>query len=89
MPAHALVLYGRNVAFEAAAAAIELLGQQDKVDPSEFCAVLDNHVVRVMDEAVSDAGMAWDGGFHVVAQVTFDASMRLAGVRAAKEVLGL
>jgi len=80
---------GGAMAFEAAALYVEALQAQPLVAPEAFAEVLARHIDQEFDRALGDAAEAWQDGLEVVAFVTFEASMRLAGIRAAKEYLGL
>jgi len=84
-----LIRHGKYVAFEAAARSVELLQCQSTIDLAEFCMVLDQAVEVALQEAFADAQQAWSAGHSLVAEVTFNATMQLAGVRAAKQILGI
>lgn len=84
-----LVLRGKYLAFECAATWVETMGMGHQISISKFVEILNAHIDATFPEAYQDAGDAYIAGNPLVAQVTFDASLKICGVRAAKEMMGL
>lgn len=84
-----LLLRGKYLAFECACTWIETMGMGHKISISKFVETLTAHFDAAFPEAYHDAGEAYMAGHALVAEVTFDTSLKLAGVRAAKEVMGI
>ncbi len=77
----------RNIAFDIATLWAETLGQEDALASEEFLCSLNEEVMGTLDEALGDAEKAWNEGQEVVAGITFETSMQLAGIKAAKSVM--
>jgi hypothetical protein len=76
-----------NVAMKAAADRLIELNAHKGVDYEVLCRVIRSNLYAVLDAALAEAQAAIEVGMVKVAEATFLASMRLAGVVAANEYL--
>jgi hypothetical protein len=59
------------------------------IDPDQVIDVIGHFVNEAVPTAVTEAQQAWDQGAGFLAEVLFMGQMKLAGIRAAKYVLGV
>jgi hypothetical protein len=74
-----------NAAMESAAAYLAKWGMT-KIDYRAATEIIRRHVRAALDKAFDEAGEAFACGMDEIASATFLASMRLAGIAAAKEI---